>query len=172
MRFMLKRCAFLFGAALLAVSLSGPSSAQWATPWDVQTPVRQTANLNVINQVMSGGATTVSQCAMGLGPSANAASCTPATNGTVNVNCGLGPTQYLQNNAAFSLSAPTKDGSCLILVQNGASAGAVSFPGFSVGSNTGATLTTTNGNFFTISVWRVTVSGGSSVSGYNIFAHQ
>ena len=50
---------------------------------------------------------------------------------------------------------------------NNGSAGAITFSGFTVGSNTGATLTTTNTNKFTVSIWRI-----NGTSGYNIFAHQ
>jgi hypothetical protein len=70
--------------------------------------------------------------------------------------------QYLTNNGAFTLAAPSSDCAIDILIINGASAGAITFSGFSVGSNTGDTLTTTNGNKFLISIRRI---NGTSLYG-------
>lgn len=92
---------------------------------------------------------------------------TPGGGSTVTIDCSNAPLQYLTNNAAFTLAAPAADGSCLILATNGASAGAITFSGFTVGAATGDALTTTNGNQFTISVWRI-----NGVAGYRIAAHQ
>ena len=58
------------------------------------------------------------------------------------------------------------------MLYNGASAGAVTFSGFTVGSNTGGSLTTTSTNLFTVSIWRITIPGVGSTAGYTIFAHQ
>jgi hypothetical protein len=91
--------------------------------------------------------------------------------GNITVDCGFNPVQYVANNAAFTITAPSADSSCLILVRNTASAGAITFSGFSVGSSTGDALTTVNGNIFTISVWRITDATGS-VSGYRVAAMQ
>ena len=89
------------------------------------------------------------------------------TTGNVTIDCGARPIQSITNNGAYTITAPTNDGSCLLVVTNGASAGATTFTGFSVGSNTGDALTTTNTQKFTIFIWR-----GNSISGYRIAAHQ
>jgi hypothetical protein len=83
-----------------------------------------------------------------------------ASSGTKTVNQGNGPQQKLVNGGAFTLAAPAQDGNCLVLVTNNASAGAITFSGFTVGSNTGDTLTTTNTNKFLISI--ITINGVST----------
>lgn len=75
--------------------------------------------------------------------------------GTVTINCGNGPLQYLTNNGAFTMAAPAADGSCMVLTTNGAAAGTITFTGFSVGVFTGDALTTTNTSNFTITIWRI-----------------
>jgi hypothetical protein len=87
--------------------------------------------------------------------------------GNITIDCGARPTQSITNGGAFTITAPANDGSCLILVTNNASAGAITFSGFTVGSSIGDSLTTTNTSKFTISIWRI---GGTS--GYRIAAHQ
>ena len=113
------------------------------------------ATLTAANQTLSGGANVTSD---NLGT---------VSSGTTTIDCGARPIQYLTNGGAFTLAAPSNDGSCLIFVTNNGSAGAITFSGFTVGSNTGASLTTTNTSMFTISVWRA-----NGTSGYSIFAHQ
>jgi len=87
--------------------------------------------------------------------------------GNITIDCGARPLQYITNGGAFTITAPLNDGSCMVLVTNNASAGVITFSGFSVGLNTGDTLTTTNTNKFTISIWRI-----NGTSGYRILAHQ
>ena len=110
------------------------------------------AALNIGDQVVTGGANVTSQS---------------LTTGNVTIDCGSRPLQFITNNGAFTITAPANDGSCLVLVTNGASAGTITFSGFSVGSSTGDALTTTNTQKFTLSIWRV-----NSISGYRIAAHQ
>lgn len=110
------------------------------------------AALNIASQALTGGATVTSLT---------------QTAGNITVNPGLRPLQYQTNSGAFTLTAPAGDGSMVLLVTNDGSAGAITFSGFTVGTSTGATLTTTNGNKFSIFIWRV-----NGVSGYFIFAHQ
>ena len=94
------------------------------------------------------------------------------TTGTVTVDCGYNPEQYLINGGSFTLAAPSAgDGQCLLFVRNNSSAGTITFSGFTVGSNTGASLTTTNGNLFSIFIWRIT-DGTGSTAGYSVYAHQ
>lgn len=75
--------------------------------------------------------------------------------GSFAVNAMNGNYQYTANNAAFTITAPTVDCAVDILVTNGASAGGITFSGFTVGINTGDLLTTTNGHRFIISFRRI-----------------
>lgn len=68
------------------------------------------------------------------------------------------PRQRISNNGAFTLVAPTADGSCVLLIQNLLSAGAVTFSGFTTQAPyRGVTLTTTAGDWFLL---RIDVIGG------------
>lgn len=87
--------------------------------------------------------------------------------GSFTVDCGKRPLQYITNGGAFTIKAPINDGSVIILVTNNSSAGTITFSGFSVGSNTGDALDTTNGHQFSIQVWRI-----NGVSAYQVVAHQ
>lgn len=87
--------------------------------------------------------------------------------GTVTINPRNGNYQYITNNGAFTLAAPATDCAIDLLVLNGATAGSITFSGFQVGSATGSTLTTTNGNEFIISIRRI-----NSLSTYSIYALQ
>lgn len=107
------------------------------------------------DQMISGGANVIS---LSLGT---------VSSGTITIDCGVRPQQYLTNNGAFTLAAPINDGNCILLIMNGASAGAISFSGFTVGTGTGDSLDTTNGHKFTFSIWRI-----NGVSGYRVAAHQ
>ena len=129
------------------------------------------ANLDKQGQILRGGAIVRSVCATGALDVPNTQCVLPST---FTVDCGLGPLQYSENNGAISaFTAPVNDGSCFIMLYNGASAGAVTFSGFSVATGgTGATMVTTAGNLYTISIWRITIPGVGSTAGYTIFAHQ
>src|SRR5581483_6415222 len=87
--------------------------------------------------------------------------------GTFTVDPGKGPLQYITNAGNFTLAAPAADGSVDILVTNNNAAGTISFSGFTVGSNTGEALDTTNTHKFMITV--VTIN---SVSTYFVKALQ
>jgi hypothetical protein len=87
--------------------------------------------------------------------------------GNLTFNPGLRPLQFQTNSGAFTLTAPAADGSGILLSTNDGSAGTITFSGFSVGSNTGDTLTTTDTQKFSIHIWRV-----NGVSGYRVAAHQ
>lgn len=75
--------------------------------------------------------------------------------------------QYYTNNGAHTLAAPSANCAIDILITNGASAGVMAFSGFTVGSNTGSTLTTTNTSKFIISIRRI-----NGVSAYSTYALQ
>lgn len=87
--------------------------------------------------------------------------------GNVSVDCGARPIQTITNGGAFTVTAPSSDGFCLLKITNNASAGALTFSGFQVGSNTGDTLDTTNAHKFVISIIR---AGGDST--YSVKAYQ
>lgn len=110
------------------------------------------AKLNVEDQTLVGGARVTAKV---------------LTPGNITIDPGDRPLQAIVNSGAFTLTAPANDGSCMVLVENGTSAGAITFSGFSVGASTGDALTTTTGHLFTISIWRI-----SGVAGYRIAAHQ
>ena len=74
---------------------------------------------------------------------------TPLTPQPVNGNY-----QYGTNNGAFQVNTPTVDCAIDIMITNSASAGAVTFSGFTVGA-TGDLLTTTNGARFIVSIRRI-----------------
>lgn len=78
------------------------------------------------------------------------------SSGTFTPDATLGNYQYLTNNGAFTWAAPAADSAIDTLVTNGASAGAITFSGFTIASgNTGDSLTTTNGNKFIVTVIRI-----------------
>lgn len=77
------------------------------------------------------------------------------TTGTVTIDCGACPLQYLVNNGTFTIAAPSNDGSCILKITNAGSAGTISFSGFTANSNTGEALTTTNTSVFFVTVIRV-----------------
>jgi hypothetical protein len=115
-------------------------------------PAASHAGLNVESQTLSGGANVTSKS---------------LSTGNITVDCGARPLQYIINAGAFTATAPTSDGSCILLVTNTSGAGTVSFTGFTVGASVGDALTTTNAHKFSIHIWRV-----NGVSGYRIAAHQ
>jgi len=89
------------------------------------------------------------------------------SSGTTTPAAANGNYQYYTNNGAHTLASPAADSAMDILVTNGASAGAITFSGFTVGASTGDALTTTNTNKFIISIRRI-----NSISTYLIKALQ
>lgn len=77
------------------------------------------------------------------------------SSGTTTLSGANGNYQYLTNNGAFTLAAPTSDTAITLLITNGASAGTITPSGFTVSSNTGDPFTTTNTNKFLFSVIRI-----------------
>jgi len=101
------------------------------------------AALNIAGQTLTGGANVTSG---NLGTQSS---------GTLTLNCGTVPLQFVTNNGAFTLAAPANDGSCIVRVTNGASAGAITFSGWTVGTNTGDSYATTNTNKYDLFVRRI-----------------
>lgn len=89
------------------------------------------------------------------------------SSGTTTPDPANGNYQYYTNNGAHTLAAPSSDCAIDILVTNGASAGAITFSGFTVGSSTGSTYNTTNTNKFILSIRRI-----NAVSTYGWYALQ
>ena len=85
--------------------------------------------------------------------------------GTVTPDAANGNYQYYTNNGAHTYAAPSTDCAMDVMIINGASAGAITFSGFTVSANVGDALTTTNTNKFIISVRRM-----NAVSTYTIKA--
>jgi len=81
-------------------------------------------------------------------------------------NPALGNYQYGMNNGAITFNAPASDCAMDILVTNSATAGAITFSGYTVGT-TGDPLTTTNGQRFIISIRRI-----NAISTYAVKALQ
>jgi hypothetical protein len=156
--------------AIFALLWSIAANAQTGTMPGSRPMLGSVANLDRFNQQIYGGGTPFSTCALG-SQGAPLANCIAPS--TFTPNCGYGPVQYLENNGAFTFSTPTgiTGASCIILLYNGASAGTVTFSGFTIGGNTGAALTTNSGDQFSISLWRI-VTSAASVSAFSIFAHQ
>ena len=110
------------------------------------------ANLTIADQTLSGGANVTSLS---------------LTTGSVTIDCGKSPLQFITNGGAFTITAPASDGSCIVLTTNNGTAGTITFSGFSVGSSTGDSLDTTNTHKFSLFIWRV-----NGTSGYRVAAHQ
>lgn len=89
------------------------------------------------------------------------------SSGTTTPAAASGNYQYLTNNGAFTLAAPAADCAIDLLVTNGASAGSITFSGYTVSASTGDALTTTNTSKFIISIRRI-----NSVATYTIKALQ
>jgi hypothetical protein len=99
------------------------------------------AYLNIADQTMAGGvAPTVHNI-----PFAS----------TINVDCGLGPLQYVSNTGPITLNAPVNDCSCFLQFENGVGAGVVSSSGFTGGGSTGDTIDQVNGHKFVMHIWRI-----------------
>ena len=78
------------------------------------------------------------------------------TTGTTNIDPDNGRYQYLTNNGAHTLSAPTVDGVVDVLVTNAASAGAITLSGFTAPTGGGGdTYATTNTEQYLLLVRRI-----------------
>lgn len=86
---------------------------------------------------------------------------------TLTPSIASGNYQFYTNNGAHTLAAPAADGAVDLLVTNGASAGTITFSGFTVSASTGDALGTTSGYKFIISIRRI-----NSISTYTIKALQ
>jgi hypothetical protein len=86
--------------------------------------------------------------------------------GTITPEQAQGAAQAATNNGAFTLSPPTSDGLLNLMVTNGATAGAITFTGWTR-HIPGDALTTTNGQSFLIIIRKI-----AGVSSYQIVAMQ
>lgn len=88
----------------------------------------QVALLNTADQVLTGGAN-VTPFSLGT-----------VSSGTTTIDCGKSPLQNMLNTGASTIAAPVLDGSCIVQVVNGVSAGAITLSGFSAAPSSGATF--------------------------------
>jgi hypothetical protein len=144
---------------------SASTEGAGALAWDTTNNIPEVSNGTTYNgvmlrdlagQVVSGGAT-VTSASLG------------TASGTVTINCGTCPLQYITgSSSAWTIAAPAADGSTMVLLTNNVTTPQIpTFSGFSVGANTGDALDTTASHKFTISIWRI-----NATSGYRIAAHQ
>lgn len=140
------------GSSTGYTTLASANASGTAYTVTFQAATGTVALTNVASQTISGGANVTSNS---------------ISTGSFTVDCGARPLHYITNNGAYTITAPSNDGSCMVLVTNGASAGATTFSGFTVSSTTGDALTTTNTSKFIISIVRI-----NSVSTYFIKALQ
>lgn len=89
--------------------------------------------------------------------------------GNITIDCGARPLQSITaNTTAWTITAPTSDGSCILLIANPNSTNAApTFSGFLVSSNTGTTISSQWGSIWSVSIWRI-----NGVAGYNVFQHK
>ena len=132
----------LLGSSTGATTLTSANASATNYTLTIPAATDTVALLGTANQNMTGGVLTPG---ISIGTE---------TSGTYTVVCGNGPLQWLTNGGAFTIAAPANDSACIIKIVNNGSAGAISFSGFSVGSNTGDTLNTVNGDKFFISFIR------------------
>jgi hypothetical protein len=147
-----------------------------AASYTAGQPVIQGGNFYIANQAVSAGAFNATQWSRAMlvtGGQTISGGFNLAPNSigtfasTFTPNPLLGNYQYGTNNNASTWSAPGTDCAVEILVTNGASAGAITFSGFTVGANVGDSLTTTNTSKFIISIRRI-----NAISTYTIKALQ
>ena len=121
--------------------VSGNATANTFT-WTISGVTDTFAGVNSTDQIVSGGANIVP---VSLGT---------ISSGVTNIDCGKNAGQWLINNGAFTLGAPSVDGMCVVEVIAGSSAGAITTSNFSTkgvqGGYTSATsaqalVTFTNG---------------------------
>ena len=130
-------------SAPLPASQGGTGANNGANIYTFPNRSDTVAVLGAADQLLSGGA------------NLTAYSIGTISSGTVTPDCGKNPAQYLTNNGAFTLAAPSSDGACILLITNGSSAGAITFSGFTVSLNTGDLLTTASGSKFMLSILRI-----------------
>jgi hypothetical protein len=135
--------------ALVAISAAAFNPAQWS----LVVAASQVLQPGVTNTITVGYTYT----------SYNAGT---ITTGTFTPSAANGNYQYYTNNGPHTIAVPAVESAIDILVTNGASAGAITFTGYTVGSP-GDSLTTVNGNKFIISIRRI-----STTSTYAIKALQ
>lgn len=75
--------------------------------------------------------------------------------GSFTLDCGLGLLSSYVNNGAFTITAPAADSWCRVMIENGASAGAITFTGFTKSALATAALTIVNGDKFLLDFTRV-----------------
>ena len=123
------------------VQLNANEITCWdGTRWELVNRPGTMASLARADQTLSGGANVTSD---NLGT---------ITTGTVTIDCGARPLQYLTDGGTFTIAAPANDGSCMLLIINTTGAVVPTFSGFTVNSNTGEPFDTTSGHKFIVTI--------------------
>jgi len=86
--------------------------------------------------------------------------------GSFTVDFSLNPIQWVNNAGAFTIGAPSQAGSCILMIFNQTGAGAITFPGWTVG-NPGDAFTTIAGHKFALMMW-----GCNGIYSYSVKALQ
>lgn len=132
-------------SAFIAGSIASLTYISTATAWlargDVQPSARNYASLTQTDQTLSGGA--------------NVTSFAISSSTAITIDCGKSPLQYITRNNVLTVTAPSADGSCILNITNAAGASTLSFSGFTVGSNVGDATSTSSGNTYSVSIWRI-----------------
>lgn len=149
-------------AKLASPALTGTPTAPTAATADSSTALATTAFVKAQSYLQANVTATIS-----VGFTVSPYNAGTVSSGTFTPAAANGNYQYYTNNGAHTLAAPAADCGIDVLVTNGATAGAITFSGFSVGANIGDPLTTTNLNRFLISIRRI-----ATVSTYSIKALQ
>lgn len=77
------------------------------------------------------------------------------TDATLNLDVSI-PRQRITNTGAFTVVAPTTNGSCCLLITNGVGSGTITLSGFNTeAAYRGATLTSTSSHWFLLRVDRI-----------------
>jgi hypothetical protein len=145
-------------------ALTGTPTAVTTAANDNSTKIATTAYVdtaNALNLKLAGNQTTTG------GFRFTSFSGGTVSSGTFTPAAFNGNYQFYTNNGAHTLAAPANDSAIDVLVTNGATAGAITFSGFTVGANVGDPLTTTNTSKFIISIRRI-----NAISTYTIKALQ
>ena len=128
--------ASLITSGNFALTLTSTATTNSTLPAGTHT----LAALDLADQTLSGGANVTAQS---------------QSTGNITIDCGSRPLQFITNNGAWVITAPSSDGSCILLVTNGASAATATYSGFSPATPGGDTINNTNGNKFMLSVARI-----------------
>lgn len=149
-------------APLLSPTFTGDPKAPTPALGDSDTSIATTAFVKNQNYLSAAATSTIT-----VGYTFTPFNGGTISTGTFTPSAANGNYQYYTNNGAHTLAAPTVDCAMDIMVTNGATAGAITFTGFTVGANVGDALTVTSTQKFIVSIRRI-----NAVATYTIKALQ